>query len=79
MVNKILRLPAVKSLTGLSRSTIYIRVANDSFPKQIDLGSRAVGWVESEILEWIDKRIQDRDNELIAIKKSASSTACKQV
>lgn len=61
MVNKILRLPIVKSLTGLSRSTIYIRISKGSFPKQIDLGPRAVGWLESEILEWIDERIQDRE------------------
>ncbi len=62
MVNKILRLPTVKSLTGLSRSTIYIRISEGTFPKQIDLGSRAVGWVESEIMNWIDERIQERNN-----------------
>lgn len=64
MVNKILRLPEVKALTGLSRSTIYMRVADCSFPKQIDLGGRAVGWVEVEILQWIDERIQERDLEI---------------
>ena len=57
----ILRLPQVRSKTGLCRSSIYQRIASGAFPKQIDLGGRAVGWVESEITEWIDKRIQERD------------------
>jgi len=61
MDNKILRLPIVKSLTGLSRSTIYMRISKGSFPKQLELGDRAVGWVESEILGWINDRIQERD------------------
>ena len=45
----ILRLPAVKARTGLSRSTIYQRVAEGSFPKPVNLGKRAVGWLDSEI------------------------------
>ena len=64
MNHKILRLPIVKSLTGLSRSTIYIRISEGTFPKQLDLGGRAVGWLESEILDWIDERIQERDMEV---------------
>lgn len=53
MVTKILRLPEVKSRTGLSRSTIYLRMAKGQFPTSISLGDRAVGWVETEISEWI--------------------------
>lgn len=58
MATKILRLPTVKAITGLSRSTIYLRVSQGSFPKPISLGARAVGWVESEITDWIAQRIQ---------------------
>lgn len=58
MSNAILRLPKVISLTGLSRSSIYARVKRSEFPKPISLGERAVGWVESEILDWIDQRIK---------------------
>lgn len=54
---KIIRLPEVKELTGLSRSTIYSRMAEKSFPSSISLGDRAVGWIESEIEEWIESRI----------------------
>ena len=49
MATTILRLPAVKSRTGLSRSTIYLRVAEGNFPTPIPLGGRAVGWIEEEI------------------------------
>ena len=49
----VLRLPDVKSQTGLSRSAIYQRIAEDNFPKQINLGGRAVGWLESDIQNWI--------------------------
>jgi prophage regulatory protein len=47
--NKLLRLPEVKQTTGLSKSTIYTRIAEGTFPKQIPLGPRLVVLVESEI------------------------------
>ncbi|BCA93912.1 hypothetical protein TUM19329_02730 [Legionella antarctica] len=55
---KILRLPVVKEYTGLSRSSIYLKMAQDNFPKSISLGSRSVGWIEEEITAWIEERIQ---------------------
>lgn len=55
----ILRLNDVRERTGLSRSSIYLRMAQDNFPKQITLGGgRAVGWVESEISDWISQQIE---------------------
>ena len=58
MVTTILRLPAVKARTGLSRSTIYLRVAKGSFPAPVSLGGRAVGWIEVEVNDWLAKRIE---------------------
>jgi prophage regulatory protein len=58
MSNVILRLPAVKSRTGLARSTIYLRIAQGTFPKQISLGGRVIGWVESEIEAWLSNQIE---------------------
>lgn len=58
MTHSILRLPAVKACTGLSRSTIYLRVSQGTFPKPVSLGARAVGWVEAEIQEWLDQQIE---------------------
>ena len=57
MAYTILRLPTVKSRTGLSRSTIYLRIAEGRFPKPISLGDRAVGWIESEIDDWLEEQI----------------------
>ena len=57
MAKKILRLKEVKTRTGLGRSTIYLRIAQGSFPKSIALGERAVGWLESDLDEWINERI----------------------
>lgn len=58
MVTAILRLPAVKGRTGLSRSTIYLRVSEGTFPKPVSLGGRAVGWIEAEIQQWLEQQIE---------------------
>jgi len=63
MVNTILRLPEVKKQTGLARSTIYLRISEGTFPKPINLGVRAVGWVESDISDWIQSCIDDSRKE----------------
>jgi len=54
---KLLRLPQVKQSTGLSKSTIYARIAEGTFPKQIPLGPRLVVWVESDIQYWIAEQV----------------------
>ena len=55
--HKLLRLPQVKAFTGLSKSTIYARIAEGTFPKQIPLGPRLVVWVESDIQNWITEQV----------------------
>ncbi len=55
---RILRLPAVRRRTGLSRSSIYLRMSQGRFPKPISLGERAVGWVESEVNDWLNRMIE---------------------
>ena len=57
-INSILRRKQVEARTGLSRSTIYLRIKEGSFPKPISLGARAVGWLEFEINEWLDNQIK---------------------
>ena len=54
---RFLRLPEVLARTGLSRSTIYVRLEQGRFPRPVSLGSRAVGWVEAEVDEWMRERI----------------------
>ena len=52
-ISRLLRLPDVKSATGLSKSTIYARMSEGNFPKQISIGPRLVVWLESDIQRWI--------------------------
>jgi prophage regulatory protein len=54
---KILRLAAVKECTGLSRSTIYLMINKGEFPKNVRIGAKAVGWVDSDLQSWIESRI----------------------
>ena len=56
-VEKLLRLPQVQSATGLSKSTIYARISEGTFPKQIPIGPRLVVWVESDIQNWIAEQV----------------------
>lgn len=56
----LLRLPDVISRTGRSRSRIYSDLQKGSFPKPINIGPRAVAWVEEEIDCWIADRIRER-------------------
>ena len=65
MTNKILRFPDVKRGTGLSRSTIYLRITQGLWPKPINLGARAVGWPESEMEAVNAARIAGKNNDEI--------------
>jgi prophage regulatory protein len=58
MYQTILRLALVKQRTGLSRSSIYNGIKQGTFPPQISLGPRAVGWLESSIDQWIQSRVE---------------------
>jgi len=55
--NSFMRLPQVKASTGLSKSSIYARIAEGTFPKQIPLGPRIVVWVDADIQNWINERV----------------------
>ena len=53
MSNRVLRRPAVETLTGIPRSTLYAKIATGDFPAPIKIGQRAVGWREAEVNEWL--------------------------
>lgn len=57
--NRFLRRPEVETTTGLSRSTIYLRMKQGRFPKTISLGGGLVGWKESDIQKWLDECIKE--------------------
>ena len=54
----LLRLPQVTAMTGLPRSTIYLRVKEKTFPLPINLGPRSVAWVKEEVEGWVRDRIR---------------------
>ena len=66
-----IRLPEVLSRTGYGRATIYRKMEDGSFPRSVKLDgppkdpeafdSRAVAWIENEVEQWIDSRIEERD------------------
>lgn len=54
--DRILRLNEVKARAGIGRTSIYMWMKEGNFPQSVHLGGRAIGWVESEIDEWIKTR-----------------------
>jgi prophage regulatory protein len=52
-----LRLPEVKAITGLSKSSLYALIRERSFPPPVRLGARSVAWVRSEVRQWAVERV----------------------
>jgi prophage regulatory protein len=63
MSQTIYRLPAVKSESGLSRSTIYLRIAQGLWTKPVSLGARAAGWPSGEVAAINSARIAGKTDE----------------
>lgn len=61
LVMRIIRLKEVIASTGLARSTIYKHIGQGVFPRPVPLVGHSVGWLESEIQEWIKSRVAERD------------------
>ncbi|GLQ31725.1 AlpA family transcriptional regulator [Litoribrevibacter albus] len=61
---RFLRLKEVMHITGLGRTSVYNFMAEGKFPKSVSLGDRAVAWIESDIEEWMEQKVADRDNNL---------------
>ena len=74
---RLIRLPEVLSRTGYGRASIYRKIGNGSFPRSVKLDGppvdpeafdcRAVAWIEDEVEQWIESRIDERDSSLIDI------------
>jgi prophage regulatory protein len=79
MINTILRLPAVKSESGLSRSTIYLRISQGLWTKPVSLGARAVGWPSNEVAALNAARIAGRTDDEIRILVAKLEAARKDL
>ena len=68
---RFIHLPEVMNRTGYGRTSIYRKMEDGSFPKSVKLGSpledpnvfdsRAIAWIEDEVEQWIESRIEERD------------------
>ena len=58
---RMLRLRGVEECVGFSRSAIYRAMEEDGFPRPVKIGRRAVAWVESEILAWLELKLAARE------------------
>lgn len=56
---RIIRQPALRAKTGLKKSSLYSFMQKGEFPRPVSLGARAVGWIESEVDQWIADRISE--------------------
>ena len=54
---RLIRLPEVQSMTGLNRNLIY---EIEDFPRPVKISTRCSAWVQSEVQEWIKKRISQQ-------------------
>ena len=55
----LIRLPEVQKITGMSRAGIYKAMATGAFPTQIPIGERAVAWIDAEVFDWRDAKIDN--------------------
>ena len=60
MSKKIIKIAGVQQHTTFSRSTIYRLAAEGKFPKPIKLSERSSGWIEQEVLDYLDDCINNR-------------------
>ena len=51
--DRIIRFDTVRARTGLSRSTIYRKIAEGTFPAQLKISTNGAGWHESDINRWV--------------------------
>ena len=63
MSKTLLKIKDVCALVALSESAIYAAIKNGTFPKPVRLSVQSVGWVSSEIQQWINERIEERDKQ----------------
>ena len=62
---KIIKLPRVMEMTTFCRTTIYRLIEKGKFPKQIKLAERSSGWLEDEVLNYLEDKINSRNSKAV--------------
>ena len=56
---RFLRLPEVRQMTCLGKTSIYSRINEGTFPRQIPIGSNSVVWLEKDVIAWMEKQMEE--------------------
>lgn len=59
---RLIKLPEVLRICGLSRSAVYQKIKDGQFPSQVKLSERSSAWVQSEVIAWANGRISERNS-----------------
>jgi prophage regulatory protein len=80
--NKLIRLPAVIDMTGISRAHIFRLIKAAKFPRSVATGPNSRAWVLSEIQSWVADRIAARDDgsdaELRGVQQTSAAQAARK-
>lgn len=57
---RLMRIREVLKLCGLSRTTLYREIKLHTFPAQVKLSARSVGWLQDDVMQWLDARVAQR-------------------
>ena len=77
-IPRLVRINSVIKLTGLSKSYVYDLCKRGVFPRSIQLvpGGTSVAWLESEIQEWIESRVQQRNEAFKPVHPHSGVSDC---
>ena len=78
MSNRLLRIKAVCEKTTLSPSTIYKRIREGTFPRGRRIGSQAVAWLESDIVEWLEREPEADPDDWLTPERKAGLRASRE-
>jgi prophage regulatory protein len=59
--DRVIKLREVIEISGLKKSSIYNLIKKNEFPKQVVLSRNSVGWIQSEVVQWVNELIVNRD------------------
>lgn len=75
--DRIIRLQTVLARTGLSRSTLYRKIAEGTFPCQIRISVHGAGWRESAIERWIADPVAYRNEQADQVQSGGALSSIK--
>ena len=61
-MRKLIKKNEVMEMCGISSSTLYRLIKSGQFPNPVKTSERSVAWIENEVEQWIDSRIEERDS-----------------